>query len=1288
MVKEESPEALVLRALKEISKSSATAIMLDDIPAELMKGDVLNLDKWSLILKDSCLKSINLQGNSTPFCHIDPSQPTCQKMFSEFWTKKTCMNGLIRFSCIGAKSLSNYGIALLARNNVNLKHINISTCTGVTDIGLREIGLNCPKLQSLIISSCHGIEGTGLVSIAESCKNLLKVDVSSCKSLQRWSLTKLFYNCFKLEDINISNLHEVCDDEVRVLAQNAPNLFSFIAKDSPLVSDESLLLITQHCPDIDVIDISRSQFANRISDVSLLAMAQKSPTLRVLRLSGCSGITDVGLTWLSEGCKVLEELDMCGLVKISDAGLRSLGGSCHSLSHVDISNAKLVSDVGLSSLSSGCPKLKKLICHGIFLLSDPRTSAPKKGEKLQPWQSMIGVAALAAQCRSLEYLDITGCFRLNAAFRLSVASMTTLKYLNLSGCNQATSESLIAVGLGCKAIEELNFSDCGKFVNNAVIASFVDNCSNLRIVILSRCESVRGGGIRALSRCENLTKLDLTGCKSLTDIMMLPICESEKAPLLKTLIMVGVHQVTDSTLAWLSNKDHEIQLLALKGTNITKQSISAVRDRFPNSDLTYNDNFIGFWPKFRVEDRKLINKYHILREGVVKIQSRQRKMAAHRYVKQILETRKFVNAILRVQGCVRIFQAKLVAAIKRKIKNRENDAAFIITSVFRIPVALKKVQARKAYLLYVFRNKVAIKIQVHWRMYMAYCVLKRLIKQRDAYLVLRQNAAVVIQALARRYFAVNRIIRIKAMKRSRLLICERKALHIQRCYRGYLHRKKTKILRIAYLKLTKLTLLSAIKIQRKFRCFRTRKIIRLTIEFKAYRLQCAIKIQSVMRGALSRLHLAEMQTEEAEKHENWAVTKIQSHWRVKSAMILTKQLLAQRVRELQQREASAIVLQKFARAQLARKQLIALREEYLQNLKNHAEFDLWAAVKIQAVFRGMRGRTRFDELVKEKKGKWKELFDEKRQQRFFYNKLTGEIRWRMPADLLDLVPRPSCDNCCECEAQFECAVCNEIYCKECFTQVHRGGRRKDHDFRALYDYYGKRLDYGDGIFPCKWPTEVIQDEVQGWMLRVAPIRDPTAVYGVWEEYSEIAAATSDGATGKAFYFNRQSFESTYDKPGEIVQAEQMTSQFDQSHYYGYYDNEGQWVAYNTNSPGNTAYAIEDGLGHQDWSPGSPGTGRYDATGGYDYNHHRNSEEHGSTGSLSRREHISSSRSRGLESSRSQSPAYESSRRKYSNNSTSSAPSLALSSTGGFDLNAMKTKPQLTKRGILKNKTIT
>jgi hypothetical protein len=276
-----------------------------------------------------------------------------------------------------------------------------------------------------------------------------------------------------------------------------------------------------------------------------------------------------------------------------------------------------------------------------------------------------------------------------------------------------------------------------------------------------------------------------------------------------------------------------------------------------------------------------------------------------------------------------------------------------------------------------------------------------------------------------------------------------------------------------------------------------------------------------------------------------------------------------------------------------------LKEGKKDGMRRKADVIILSATKIQSLYRGMRGRIEYDNKRREKKGKWKELFDDEKQKRFFYNKLTGEIRWRMPRDLLDLIPTPVCDNCEFYEASLECAVCSELFCSQCWNQIHYGGRRKDHEFRSLYDYYGKRIDYGDGVFPCKWPTEVIQDEIQGWMLRVAPIRDPNAKYGDWEEYvdpdgvkegSQYLKQRSEkgisSGESRLFFFNRKTYETTYEEPQEVSQLKNTANSFNATDNYdfsntfgtefgytGYYDASGNWIAadYSSNDPAYNDY---------------------------------------------------------------------------------------------------------------------
>ena len=92
------------------------------------------------------------------------------------------------------------------------------------------------------------------------------------------------------------------------------------------------------------------------------------------------------------------------------------------------------------------------------------------------------------------------------------------------------------------------------------------------------------------------------------------------------------------------------------------------------------------------------------------------------------------------------------------------------------------------------------------------------------------------------------------------------------------------------------------------------------------------------------------------------------------------------------------------------------------------------------------------------------------------------------------------------------------------------------------------------------------------MLRVAPIREPSEVVGNWELYNEI---TEEGRKSKKiFYFNRKTFETSYDKPKEIEEAENLqkkTANFSYNNFSGYQDESGNWTSYNDSYYNNNQY---------------------------------------------------------------------------------------------------------------------
>ena len=188
--------------------------------------------------------------------------------------------------------------------------------------------------------------------------------------------------------------------------------------------------------------------------------------------------------------------------------------------------------------------------------------------------------------------------------------------------------------------------------------------------------------------------------------------------------------------------------------------------------------------------------------------------------------------------------------------------------------------------------------------------------------------------------------------------------------------------------------------------------------------------------------------------------------------------------------------------------------------KKQQNLEEWAALKVQTAWRGKAGRRRAHAQKEAKMRRWKEMYDEEQKRPFYYNQDTGEIRWRKPQALLDLLSKPVCGNCEYYEARMECGVCNEYFCDDCWSAVHFGGKRKSHKFRALYDFYAKRVDYGDGEWPSIWPSELEQDELIGWHRR--QMEDDAAKRKKEDEDARRdAAALGDTTGGWVKYYARR-----------------------------------------------------------------------------------------------------------------------------------------------------------------------
>lgn len=824
-----------------------------------------------------------------------------------------------------------------------------------------------------------------------------------------------------------------------------------------------------------------------------------------------------------------------------------------------MSNDKYVSDVGVASIASGCRDLEFLRCTSLYLLADPRIGPKKKKDinamplkkQEEPWQSVIGIAAVAKYCLKLQTLDVTGCFRLNTVLLRQVPKgLLHLKVLNLTGCNQAETESLIAVGKACRLIEELTLNDCGDAVTTPVLDAFCTTCLNLRVVEVARCANVRGGAIRAISHCEKLEKLDLSGCKSLSDVMMLPICEVDKVLNLHYLYMIDIPKLTDTGLAWISMGCTSLRVFSFKGTEFSKVAIKSVKDNFPLCDMISNNNFSGFWPKTRLKDRIIINDYYNLHKAIIVLQSRLRKHMDIIRVQNLKNAMLIIKSAIYVQKFVRMIHAKAKFKLLQVEHEKRKSYCFKVQGALSIHLAKVKARRIRKNRVFIFHGKKAKIIQQAYRNYRSKGAVKLMQITFFKMVRRRRKAILTLQAAFRMFKMKMDFAKLKELIMAKTRVRRRKALVIQRIFRGYVGRRYVWFLREHLNSILRIKIAAAKTIQYRWRSHRTDYVVRMAIKYRAKRVIGALRIQSVLRGKLARLKYTEEIVRRQEIMEANASLKIQTCWRAKAAKLRIFAIIEERRKILAMRIDAVTTFAKYWRSRDARMQLKELRFQREEAIRMRVRVEYWAALKIQALYRGNKGRAYFDEKLREKKGKWKELIDEESGHRFFYNKLSGEIRWRMPQDLMDLIPRPKCDNCQEFLAGIECGVCNEFFCHNCWNSVHYGGRRKDHEFRALYDYYNRRIDYGDGNYPSKWPSEVMQDDVQGWMLRVAPIRAPIATYGTWEHYyTEEERDKKGNVVHEAynFFFNRKTFEATYDAPPELINAKEANSFLQESH---------------------------------------------------------------------------------------------------------------------------------------------
>ncbi|KAG0021296.1 hypothetical protein BGZ81_009018 [Podila clonocystis] len=293
-----------------------------------------------------------------------------------------------------------------------------------------------------------------------------------------------------------------------------------------------LLNIAQFCPKIRSLNLIR---CGRILDETINYYTEHLTDLSSLNLSGPFMVTDTAFNKLFE--KVGERFRQFCLehsYRFTLKAVTTLCQSCPQLSRLELGKCTLMDDEWLAPIAN----LTGLTSLG---LSYPKDAG--KGLTTEPM-----VKLLLAVGSGLESLDLEGCVALEDAVLAEAIrpSCVRLERLNISGCEEFTTEGVTALFTDWnvnRGLSVLNLRKCIMLGDDALNAAIAHSHETLDELNINSLEELTKDALVNLSRCENLTKLDVSWVRAMDDEVLERFVQLNLK--LEQVVVWGDHRITE-----------------------------------------------------------------------------------------------------------------------------------------------------------------------------------------------------------------------------------------------------------------------------------------------------------------------------------------------------------------------------------------------------------------------------------------------------------------------------------------------------------------------------------------------------------------------------------------------------------------------------------------------------------------------------------------------------------------------------------------------------------------------
>ncbi|KAJ0714251.1 putative F-box domain, leucine-rich repeat domain superfamily, F-box-like domain superfamily [Helianthus annuus] len=275
-----------------------------------------------------------------------------------------------------------------------LRSLTVTSCLGLTDIGVEAVGKGCPNLKQFSLRKCAFLSDNGLFSFAKSSISLESLLLEECHRVTQCGILSMLVNRdTKLKSLTLKNCLGCKDLSFKIPSSRCNTLKTLSVHNCPGFGNGSLMSFGQLCPELQHVEltglhgITDSGFTPlincceaglvkvnvsgciNVTDNMVCEMSKvHGGTLESLNLNGCRSVTDASMVAVASNCLLLNELDVseCG---ITDFGISALARAVQlNLNVLSVSGCRLVSDKSLPFLlkiGGSLVGLNIQHCHGI-----------------------------------------------------------------------------------------------------------------------------------------------------------------------------------------------------------------------------------------------------------------------------------------------------------------------------------------------------------------------------------------------------------------------------------------------------------------------------------------------------------------------------------------------------------------------------------------------------------------------------------------------------------------------------------------------------------------------------------------------------------------------------------------------------------------------------------------------------------------------------------------------------------------------------------------------------------